>query len=289
MSDDLLARATRALREETGAASDASDGSLTLARVERSLRDDDDGAASSRSRAGAGSGAGSRGGSGPGAGSRAGAVSGSRARRRFTRLVIMPIAAMFVVVAAWASASGRMGQWLRGGKTAMEEERTGAGEEEGGNKNQAGASSGGYVPASSSAAPSASASASAFASAPASALASASALAPASAPTLAPQKTGDAARAAAGGEAQADSLYRAAHEAHFARHDYRAAVAAWDHYLAAAGPGGRFTLEARYNRGVALLKSGRTSEARAALQPFADGEYGGYRRDEARALLLSLD
>lgn len=92
-----------------------------------------------------------------------------------------------------------------------------------------------------------------------------------------------------GGSADQDRLYRVGHDAQFARHDYGAAVAAWDHYLEAAGPGGRFTLEARYNRGVALVKTGRAAEARAALQPFADGEYGGYRHDEARSLLRSLD
>ncbi len=85
-----------------------------------------------------------------------------------------------------------------------------------------------------------------------------------------------------------DALYREAHAAHFDRKDPAAALAAWDRYLAAAGPSGRFTLEARYNRALALLRLGRRDEARAALEPFARGEYGGYRRDDATRLVESL-
>jgi hypothetical protein len=85
-----------------------------------------------------------------------------------------------------------------------------------------------------------------------------------------------------------DALYREAHEAHFVRHDPAAALAAWDHYLAAAGSGGRMSLEARYNRAIALVRLGRRDEARQALEPFARGEYGGYRREDAARLLASL-
>jgi len=85
-----------------------------------------------------------------------------------------------------------------------------------------------------------------------------------------------------------DALYRDAHDAHFLRHDPAAALAAWDRYLAAAGPNARMSVEARYNRAIALVRLGRTDEARAALEPFARGEYGGYRREDAARLLESL-
>jgi hypothetical protein len=89
--------------------------------------------------------------------------------------------------------------------------------------------------------------------------------------------------------AEVDALYREAHEAHFVRKDPAAALAAWDRYLLAAGPTGRFALEARYNRAIALVRLGRRSEAASALRPFANGDYGGYRRDEARELLSTLE
>ena len=47
-------------------------------------------------------------------------------------------------------------------------------------------------------------------------------------------------------------------------------------------------LEARYNRALCLVRLGRAAEARAALQPFADGTLAHYRADEARALVQSL-
>jgi hypothetical protein len=84
-----------------------------------------------------------------------------------------------------------------------------------------------------------------------------------------------------------ESLYAAAHHAHFEARDPLAALRAWNAYLAAY-PDGRFALEARYNRALALVRLGRASEARAALAPFADGSYGGYRRAEAKALVDAL-
>ncbi|MEY2937350.1 MAG: hypothetical protein RL033_8099 [Pseudomonadota bacterium] len=86
----------------------------------------------------------------------------------------------------------------------------------------------------------------------------------------------------------ADELYREAHAAHFTRGDYAAALAAWDRYLSAAGPAHRWTVEARFNRGVALYRLGQKEAARRALRPFAEGEYGSYRRDEAGHLLEAL-
>ncbi len=82
-------------------------------------------------------------------------------------------------------------------------------------------------------------------------------------------------------------LYRLAHEAHFARHDYVAALSGWEGYLAAA-PGGRLASEARYNRALCLLRLGRDAEAKQALEPFAAGAAGGYRRGEAQRLLDEL-
>jgi hypothetical protein len=83
-----------------------------------------------------------------------------------------------------------------------------------------------------------------------------------------------------------DTVYREAHTAQFVRRDYAAALAAWDRYLA-LGPQS-FTPEARYNRAIALVRLQRRDEAAAALHPFADGDYGGYRAEEAKGLLRLL-
>jgi hypothetical protein len=84
-----------------------------------------------------------------------------------------------------------------------------------------------------------------------------------------------------------DSLYRAAHRAQFEARDYAAAAAAWERYLEAA-PNGTFAPEARWSRAIALVRLGRNAEAANALEPFARGDYGPYRRDEARSLLATL-
>ena len=84
------------------------------------------------------------------------------------------------------------------------------------------------------------------------------------------------------------ALYETAHQAHFAAHAPAAALPAWDAYLAEF-PNGRFALEARYNRAICLVRLGRYDEARAALQPFANGEAGGYRQQDASALLDALN
>lgn len=85
----------------------------------------------------------------------------------------------------------------------------------------------------------------------------------------------------------AHELYRAAHRRHFVEHDYAAALGAWDTYLREA-PSGRFVLEARYNRALCLARLGRNAEARGALTPFAAGQFGGYRQREASALMDAL-
>jgi hypothetical protein len=84
-----------------------------------------------------------------------------------------------------------------------------------------------------------------------------------------------------------ESAYEAAHRAHFTGRDPAKALLAWDAYLSAY-PDGRFSLEARYNRALSLVRLGSTDEARAALEPFADGRYGTYRRTEASDLLSAL-
>jgi hypothetical protein len=89
-----------------------------------------------------------------------------------------------------------------------------------------------------------------------------------------------------GGHDPSDSLYRDAHTEHFVRRDYAAALAKWDRYLAAGA--GALALEARYNRAIALVRLQRRDAAIAALRPFAAGEHGDYRREEAQRLLHML-
>jgi hypothetical protein len=83
-------------------------------------------------------------------------------------------------------------------------------------------------------------------------------------------------------------LYREAHRMHFTQQNPRAALAAWDAYLAKS-PRGKFALEARYNRALCLVRLERTAEARAALEPFARGAFGAYRKREASELLDALE
>lgn len=89
------------------------------------------------------------------------------------------------------------------------------------------------------------------------------------------------ARSSASEEAR---VYGRAHAAHFAAGDSRRALALWDAYLARY-PSGTFVPEARFNRALCLLRLGRRDEARAALEPFAAGAYGRYRKREAATLL----
>ncbi|WP_437302077.1 tetratricopeptide repeat protein [Sorangium sp. So ce388] len=84
-----------------------------------------------------------------------------------------------------------------------------------------------------------------------------------------------------------DALYQTAHRAHFVERNPSAALGAWDAYLAAA-PRGRFAVEAQYNRALCLVRLGRTDEARRALEPFAQGAHGGYRQTESRSLLEAM-
>jgi hypothetical protein len=97
-----------------------------------------------------------------------------------------------------------------------------------------------------------------------------------------------AAEAEATGPSRDVTLYKTAHELHFGAQRYDEALRAWESYLALPSP--TFTLEARYNRALCLLKLGHFEEARAALRPFAEGRVlGGYRRDQASRLIQALD
>ena len=89
--------------------------------------------------------------------------------------------------------------------------------------------------------------------------------------------------------APVEVLYRKAHALHFHGGDPAAALAAWDAYLAAE-PDGRFSVEARYNRALVLVRLARYAEARAALAPFARREVvpPGYRQAEAEQLVERL-
>ena len=73
-----------------------------------------------------------------------------------------------------------------------------------------------------------------------------------------------------------------------------ACLAAWLTVLPAlaqqGGDGtlGRFAPEARYNRAIALARLGRSTEATAALHPFAEGLHGSYRQADAACLRDAL-
>jgi type IV secretory pathway VirB10-like protein len=84
-------------------------------------------------------------------------------------------------------------------------------------------------------------------------------------------------------------LYRRAHQLHFHGGSAEAALAGWDAYLAAE-PDGRFSVDARYNRAIALIRLRRYAAAHAALLPFARGEVepAGYRQTEAEQLVQRL-
>ncbi len=83
------------------------------------------------------------------------------------------------------------------------------------------------------------------------------------------------------------AAYRAAHEQHFRGGDPKAALRAWDDFLAKY-PNQALAPEARYNRALVLVKLARWSEARAALAPFASAKVGAYRQKEAAEILAAI-
>jgi hypothetical protein len=109
--------------------------------------------------------------------------------------------------------------------------------------------------------------------------------APAPAPAIdAPAVSTPATPAPAARSAELELFHRA-----LALHTARdpAALSAWDAYLRVADRG-VLVPEARYNRALCLVRLGRNAEARTALEPFARGAFGDYRRAEAEALLRAL-
>lgn len=83
------------------------------------------------------------------------------------------------------------------------------------------------------------------------------------------------------------AAYRYAHNLHFRGNDPKAALAAWDDYLAKY-PNGSLALEARYDRALVLVKLARWNEARIALAPFANASVGSYRQKEATEILAAI-
>ena len=86
--------------------------------------------------------------------------------------------------------------------------------------------------------------------------------------------------------AEADA-YGRAHRAHFDASAPERALAAWGDYLRRY-PRGVFEPEARFNRGICLVRMRRFAQAERALLSFAAGRFGNYRRAEAEQLLTWL-
>jgi hypothetical protein len=89
------------------------------------------------------------------------------------------------------------------------------------------------------------------------------------------------------GERRALRAYREAERLQFDDKDYVHALVAWDRYIPLAGKS-PLLVDARWQRALCLVRLGRADEAREALEPFARGELGAYRRDEARTILDTL-
>lgn len=209
------------------------------------------------------------------------ALSALRIRhRRRIAIVVVPLAAAFFVTTAWGAVSGRLPQWFE--MTFHDPQPTGV--------EAAPPAPRGMIP------PRASVELPSTAStvivtteptttpevAPTSPAASSSPAA-----TFSPAPSARALKGMPPVSKAEDALYAKAHQAHFVNHDPAAALRGWDAYVAAY-PTGRFTLEARYNRAIALVRLGRRDEARQALTPFAQGTYAGYRQSEASELLDAL-
>jgi hypothetical protein len=84
------------------------------------------------------------------------------------------------------------------------------------------------------------------------------------------------------------AAYEEAHRLHFHARDASRALSGWDAYLASY-PRGTFAPEAQLNRAVCLLRVGRRSEARAALERLVAAPSGAYASDRARALLDAIE
>jgi hypothetical protein len=80
------------------------------------------------------------------------------------------------------------------------------------------------------------------------------------------------------------ALYAAAHDLHFKRHDMRAALDAWNRYLAAS-PNGRLAPEARFNRLVALVKLEHWDDAAREIATFTDASFRPRDIERLRAVI----
>jgi hypothetical protein len=231
-----------------------------------------------------------------------------RKRRRSAMLVLLPLAAAFVMSSAWAAVTGRvpdLAALLRRALPAATRPVVGGSPAPSRDSMPdavalvvstplvaplAPAASTPVVPVASAPSPPASASritpATSIETAPRDSLAPAGA-SPLSARRAAPSPEPSRPSVDAATDVE-ESLYADAHKAHFVARDPAAALRGWDAYLRTY-PDGHFALEARYNRALTLVRLGQLAEARAALAPFADGSTGGYRQHEARALLDALD
>jgi len=88
-------------------------------------------------------------------------------------------------------------------------------------------------------------------------------------------------------ERRALRAYREAERLQFEDKDYARALDAWDRYVPLAG-NSPLLVDAKWQRALCLVRLGRTDEAREALAPFARGDFGAYRKDEARTISSAL-
>jgi len=251
--DDVLARATRALKERDATPSPAPTMATRLAILDASDQD--------------------------------------RRQGRRNRFLIMPIAATLVLIATWAAASGTLARVFASdvpAESAPAPTRVAATSSLSAESTESPAAPTGD-PRTVTEPPAAPANATAPSHAvtepPA---APATPTAPPRAVTEPPAAPATATIGSVAEATRVDALYATAHRLHFDARDHDGALRAWDAYLEAA-PAGRLAPEARYNRGLCLVHLGRAADARAALAPIAAGAPGSSRQDEAARLLRALD
>lgn len=256
MTDDLLSQMTRAMRDETRPETAADAGEIGKARLVRALRKADRPLVAKRS-----------------------------------RLLVLVAAAMFIGVAAWADPSGTVRNWIFGSNDVEKLEVDTP-------KRRSSGSSGPSAPAPAAADPPASPISIDELPPPEPSAPPAPSARPSVHETIdrpappvarsnsAPDPSPPAPPAASPTtDVDLEALYRQATDAQFTRRDFNQAIALWDRYLAIGGAGAPMSLEAKYNRGIALYRAGRQDEAKVVLERFARGEYGGYRREDAKRIL----